>query len=123
MLWRSGINIIAYCLYSIGSEFFSFRNISDVSAFPAFLLIFLFISFFLKPISNAISRYFEKIADYGALTISNNPQAFIRLMARFCNEERALTFHNPIFEFYSYSHPSIGKRIKSAERFLRMEGE
>ncbi len=121
ILWNAIIMIISfYILYIILPviyRFAGFNDISDISAFPVFILIFTLLSFLLKPISSGISRFYEKKADTGALVLSKNPQAFIELMAKFCNEELAIAYPHPLIEFYSYSHPSIGKRIEFAERF------
>uniref|UniRef100_A0A7V0Z3X5 CAAX prenyl protease 1 N-terminal domain-containing protein n=1 Tax=candidate division WOR-3 bacterium TaxID=2052148 RepID=A0A7V0Z3X5_UNCW3 len=60
-----------------------------------------------------------RLADYGTLVFSKNHQVFIELMAKFCNQEHAIAYPNPLIEFYSYTHPSIGRRIEFAERFLK----
>ncbi len=123
MLWNSIITFlifyILYRIYPVVYKFTGFQNISDISAFPVFLLIFSLISFFLKPVRSAISRHYERLADYGALVLSKNPQAFIELMAKFCNQELAIAYPHPLIEFFSYTHPSIGRRIEFAERFQK----
>ncbi len=110
---------LLYLLYPVVYKFAGFSNISDISAFPVFILIFLFLSFIFKPLASAISRYYEKMADLGALILSNNPGAFVTLMAKFCNQELAVAYPNLFIEFFTYTHPSIGSRVEFAEKFAR----
>ncbi|MEO0185684.1 MAG: M48 family metallopeptidase [candidate division WOR-3 bacterium] len=123
ILWNSIITfIVFYLLYRIHPVFYrlaGFENISDIAGFPLFVLLFGLLSFLLKPIISGISRFYEKKADAGALTLSENPQAFIELMAKFCNQELTIAYPHPLIEFYSYSHPSIGRRIEFAEKFQK----
>ncbi len=123
ILWNSLITItvfyLFYLVYPVAYKIFGFKDISDISAFPGFILIFTLLAFLIKPISSGISRFYEKKADEGALDLSKNPQSFIELMVQLCNQEFAIAYPNPLIEFYNYSHPSIGKRIQFAERFQK----
>jgi STE24 endopeptidase len=98
-------------------EFAGFAYLHDVAAFPMFVLIFTVISLLLNPVGAAISRYFERRADQGALELTGDPETFISVMARFCNRQLSVAYPHPIIEWYKYSHPSPGNRIKSAERW------
>lgn len=121
VLWQSLITLIMfYIFFKIHHYFYhllGFKNVSDIAAFPLFALIFAILSFLSKPFGSAISRYYEKRADKGLLNLTKNPESFISLMARFCNDQLIIAYPNPLIEWYSYSHPSPGKRIKSAEAF------
>ncbi|MGB9720998.1 MAG: M48 family metallopeptidase [bacterium] len=123
ILWNSIITLasfyLLYLIYPAIYKYAGFVEISDISAFPVFVLIFALLSFILKPLGSGISRFYERKADSGALILSKNPQVFIELMAKFCNQELAIAYPHPLVELYSYTHPSIGKRIEFAERFQK----
>ncbi|MGQ9535135.1 MAG: M48 family metallopeptidase [bacterium] len=123
ILWQSIITLIMFYLFYRLQDYLyhwaGFNNVSDIAAFPVFVLVFSILIFVFKPLGAAISRYYEKKADYGALILTKNPEYFISLMAKFCNEELVLAYPNPLIEFYHYSHPSPGKRIAFAEEFMK----
>ena len=119
ILWQSLITLgMFYGLYRIHPYFYrlaGFERISDIAAFPVLALIFAVLSFVLKPLSSSISRYYERRADRGALELTNNPEGFISVMAKFCNKQLMIAYPHPLIEWYKYSHPSPGNRIAFAE--------
>ena len=121
VLWQSIITVIMFyvfhLIYPALYEFVGFENLHDVAAFPLFVLIFTVISLLLNPVGAAISRYFERRADRGALGLTGDPDTFISVMAQFCNRQLSVAYPHPIIEWYKYSHPSPGNRIKFAERW------
>ncbi len=123
IIWQSVISLFLFFIFSkISPVIYSwagFNDISEPGAFPLFIAIFLFLSLLIKPIGSAISRYYERRADLGALHLTNNPDAFIRLIAKFCNEQLSIAYPNRLVEWYSYSHPSPGKRISFAEAWKK----
>jgi len=123
ILWQSIIMLVMFYLFNLlyhyGYQWAGFMSIAEIAAFPVFVLLFAILSFIFKPFGSAISRYYEKKADAGALSLTENPSALISLMSKFCNQELAIAYPNPIIEFYSYTHPSPGKRIEFAEKMLK----
>ncbi len=119
VLWQSlitlGMFYIFYRIYPFIYRLAGFEHISDVAGFPLFAILFALISFVIKPLTSAISRYYERRADEGTLGLTKNPDAFINLMAKFCNKQLTIAYPNPLVEWYKYSHPSPGNRIKLAE--------
>ena len=114
------ILIMFYLLSRLYLPFYSFAGfskISDVAAFPLFALIFMVLSFIFNPLGSIISRFYERKADKGALELTKNPDALISLMAKLCNESLAIAYPNPSIEWYKYTHPSVGKRIRFAEQW------
>lgn len=110
--------VMFYIFYRIHFYFYNllgFAKVSDISAFPLLAIIFAVISFIVEPLGSALSRHYERAADLGALDLTKNPGAFIRLIAKLCNEQLAIAYPNPLIEWYRYSHPSPGKRIRFAE--------
>lgn len=96
-------------------NWFRFEQASDIAAFPLFVLIFAVLSYLFRPLGAALSRYCERRADRGAIKLTGTPDAFIRLMAKLCNEQLSIAYPCPILEWYEYSHPSTGRRIQFAE--------
>lgn len=119
ILWQSCTTIVMfyvfYLIYPYIYGLVGFGKVSDIAAFPLFGAIFAVLAFVLKPLGSAISRYYERRADKGALNLTKDPESFIGLMAKFCNKQLSIAYPNPFIEWYKYSHPSPGNRIKSAE--------
>jgi STE24 endopeptidase len=123
ILWQSMITFLTfYIFYQIHPFFYKllgFEKISDITAFPLFAIILGVLIFISRPLPSAISRYYERKADKGALNLSQNSEAFINLIAKLCNKQLAIAYPNPFIEWYKYSHPSPGNRIKFAENWAK----
>jgi len=121
VLWQSLVTLAMFYVFSLIYPYVynlaGYEKISDLAAFPLFALIFSILSFFFKPLNSAISRYYEKKADKGTLDLTQNPEGFISVMAKFCNKQLSIAYPHPLIEWYKYSHPSPGKRIKFAEKW------
>jgi STE24 endopeptidase len=121
ILWQSFITLIMfYVFYTIYPFFYGlvgFEKISDIAAFPLFITIFTVLSLVIKPLTSALSRYYERKADKGALDLTRTPDVFINFMAKVCNKQLVIAYPHPIIEWYMYSHPSPGNRIKYAENW------
>jgi STE24 endopeptidase len=118
VLWQSMITIIMFYLFHRIQPFvyswFGFEQAADIAAFPLFALVFAVLSYLFRPLSSALSRYYERKADKGALALTADPDAFINLIAKLCNEQLSIAYPNPLVEWYKYSHPSPGRRIAFA---------
>ncbi|KPK63802.1 hypothetical protein AMJ83_04930 [candidate division WOR_3 bacterium SM23_42] len=123
ILWQALITIIMFYVFFLiqpsAYKFFGFELASEIAAFPLFVLLFALLSYFLRPLSSALSRYYERRADKGALQLTDNPDAFIRLIAKFCNEQLTIAYPNAMIEWYKYTHPSPGRRIEFAQVWKR----
>lgn len=121
VLWQSIITVVLFyifhLIYPALYEFAGFAHLHDIAAFPLFVLMFTVISLLLNPVGAAISRYYERRADRGALELTGDPETFVSVMAQFCNRQLSVAYPHPIIEWYKYSHPSPGNRIKFAERW------
>jgi len=120
ILWQSFITVLMFYVFFRLQPFvygwFGFDHASEIAAFPLFALIFAVISYIFRPIGAALSRYYERRADRGALNLTGNSEAFVSLIAKFCNEQLSIAYPNRFVEWYKYSHPSPGKRIAFAEK-------
>ncbi len=121
ILWQSLITVLMFYVFFRIQPFvygwFGFEHASEIAAFPVFAIIFAVLSYIFKPIGASLSRYYERRADRGALVLTGNAEAFVRLIAKFCNEQLSIAFPNRIVEWYKYTHPSPGKRISFAEKW------
>ncbi|UCD19803.1 MAG: M48 family metallopeptidase [candidate division WOR-3 bacterium] len=124
VLWQSFITVAMFYFFfrvqPLVYRWFGFEGAYEIAAFPVFVLIFGVISYLLRPLGASISRYYERRADGGALNLTGNAQAFISLIAKFCNEQLSIAYPNRLVEWYKYSHPSPGKRISFAEKWKRI---
>ena len=119
ILWQSIITVamfhVFFRLQPLLYAWFGFEHASEIAAFPVFAFVFAMVSYVFRPLSTALSRYYERRADRGALDLTGNAGAFMSLIARFCNEQLSIAYPNQIVEWYKYTHPSPGKRIALAE--------
>ena len=67
------------------------------------------------PIGNGWSRHVERQADAFALRLTGNAPAFIAAMQRLASLNLAESEPHPVKEFFLYSHPSIGRRVRTAQ--------
>jgi len=119
IFWQSLVTVGSFFVFSRIAppifRAFGFAAVSDLAAFPLFAIIFAGLSFITTPLSVAFSRHYERRADRGALELTGNPGAFISLIAKFCNRDLLIAYPNKLVEWYKYTHPSPGKRIRFAE--------
>jgi STE24 endopeptidase len=127
ILWQALISISMFFVFSRIYPFIyrwaGFNHVSQIAAFPLFAIIFVVLLAAVKPLGSAISRYYERRGDLGALVLTKNADAFISLMAKFCNEQLIIAYPNPLVEWYKYSHPSPGRRIEFAENWEKPESD
>ncbi len=104
-------------LYEVSLSWFGFTRVDELAALPLlsiWLGIYGLVTF---PLNNALSRRFEREADRFALWKTRNAAAFISTMKKLAEQNLADISPRPVVEFLFYSHPSIEKRVKFAERY------
>lgn len=112
---------VLYRVYPILYGLAGFEHVSEIAAFPVFALGFAALTFITKPLSAGVSRYFERKADRGALDLTGDTDSFISVMAKFCNKQLMIAYPHPLIEWYKYSHPSPGNRIRFAEQWQKTQ--
>jgi STE24 endopeptidase len=121
ILWQSLMTVVMFYLFYRIQPYiygwFGFEQASEIAAFPLFVLVFSALSYLSRPLGSALSRFYERRADKGALCLTGNADAFVRLIAKLCNEQLSIAYPNPVIEWYKYSHPSPGRRIAFAENW------
>jgi Zn-dependent protease with chaperone function len=93
-------------------------TVGEIATLPLLLLIVTAFMFVTLPIQSAYSRHLESAADqFGLRTVAHPeaaPDSFRKMAARNLSDPDPPA----LIEWFLYSHPSIGKRIRSAEAYL-----
>ncbi len=97
--------------------YFSFQSVADVAAFPAFMLILSIYGLLTQPLSNALSRWRENMADDYALRSTGKGEAFASAFTRLANQNLGEIDPEKWVVFMFYSHPPLGERIEKAKRY------
>lgn len=103
--------------------YFGYSNISDFANLPLLVLVLTLVGLLTLPLINGYSRILETEADRFSLRLVNNASSFISSMEKLAALNLADVAPNPLVEFIFYSHPSIKKRLRMAERFRNGEGD
>ncbi|MFC1919518.1 M48 family metalloprotease [Chloroflexota bacterium] len=121
VLLQSGLVLAGFFMAFLGLKYFSvplgFQGPSDVAALP--LLIMSLAVFFLvtSPLSNAYIRRLESKADAHALQLTDNKEAFIKVMTRLANQNLFEAEPSRLAEILFYDHPPYHKRVGQAYAF------
>jgi STE24 endopeptidase len=90
---------------------------SNLTLFPYFIILVSGISGFLfGPISQVLSRYFERQADKYALSALKNRKDFVSALAGIANRNLSNAYPQQWVKILYYSHPPIGERLELAEK-------
>ena len=90
---------------------------ADVAGLPLFLLVLFVLNLVGLPIQNAVSRHFERQADWTSLELTGNPAAFIRAEVDLARSNLAdLNPPRPVV-WLLYTHPPVAERIRMADAF------
>ncbi|MEA2077596.1 MAG: M48 family metallopeptidase [Candidatus Marinimicrobia bacterium] len=102
-------------MIKINPDFFKSLD-NMLLAYPVFLLCFgVFHMLIIGPLSNAVSRFFERQADRYALDMTHNPDAFQKAMAGLANRNLSNAYPTPFIKFMYYSHPPVGERLEMGD--------
>lgn len=90
----------------------------NLTLFPVFAVLIGAFSFFLfGPLGHGISRFFERQADNFALQHSDDKHAFMTALAGLADRNLSNAYPEWWVKWLFYSHPPIGERLETAERF------
>ncbi len=99
-------------LYRLTLGHLGYAAVHDIAAIPILFFYLTLFSLVTMPLSNALSRRYEREADRYALDATRDRESFISSMDKLADLN--LADPNPVTEFMFYSHPSIKKRIALA---------
>jgi STE24 endopeptidase len=113
LLW-CGARVLAW---AAERRAFHLAGPADVAGLPLFLLALFVLNLVGLPIQNAVSRHFERQADWTSLELTGNPAAFIRAEVDLARSNLAdLTPARPLV-WLLYTHPPVAERIRMADGF------
>ncbi len=101
-------------LYRLTLGHLGYAAVHDIAAIPILFFYLTLFSLVTMPLSNALSRRYEREADRYALDATRDRESFISSMDKLADLNLADRDPNPVTEFMFYSHPSIKKRIALA---------
>lgn len=90
-------------------------GLTDLSIFPALVLLASVAGLVLLPLQNALSRRHEYEADRFALETCPSKEVFLSLMTKLGAQNLSDPDPSPVVEWLLYDHPSIPNRIRRAE--------
>jgi STE24 endopeptidase len=92
-------------------------GISDVAAFPLFVLVLAAFTLMLSPLANAYSRRMEETADRYALAATANPGAFVSMLTKLTDQNLSESQPGKWEEILFYDHPTYPRRMELARRY------
>lgn len=96
---------------------FGFVHPADPVSLPFLLLLVLALNILTMPIQAAISRAFERQADYESLRLTDNPEAFIAAEVTLARANLADVEPPRAIVWLLYTHPPVLERIAMAETY------
>ena len=96
------------------------EGISDPANLPLLGLLFSGLGLITLPLSNAWSRWRERLADRYALEATQKPEAFISAMTRLANQNLADVDPEPWVVYLLHSHPPLRQRIQYARNWVAL---
>ena len=113
-----GLFLFNQCLVWAVEHLHRYLGIADPATLPLLLVLTGVFGFIIAPLTNSYSRAIEYQADEYALQATHMVEPFKSAMTRLANQNLAEIEPSPIVEFLFYDHPSIGKRLIHAEKFV-----
>jgi STE24 endopeptidase len=121
MVMQAAATFLGFYLVQVSlrrlNHFFGFAGLADFANLPLLALVSTVLSLVLLPAVNAFSRAMERQADTYALRAIPSKSAFVSGMEKLAALNLAERQPHPWIEFLFHSHPSIEKRIASAQKF------
>jgi STE24 endopeptidase len=124
------IGLVSLFLFFMTSKLILWRVMYESFGFsstPGYVGLFLAgilwgpVSFFLSPLGMAISRRFEREADFYATGILRTAKPLSRALKKMARENLSNLKPHPLYVAFNYSHPPILERIEYLEA-LEMKG-
>lgn len=98
------------------------RDPGEIATLPLVLLVLSVFVFVTMPIQSAYSRSLESAADQFGLRAIDNPEAAPWAFRRMATRNLSDLDPPAFVEWFLYSHPAMGKRIRAAEAYVATHG-
>jgi STE24 endopeptidase len=92
-------------------------DVAQIATLPLLVLALFVFSLVVMPLTNFVSRLYEREADSYALDSTGDAEAFIGAMERLADQNLAHKEPHPLIEFLLHSHPSIARRVAFARKW------
>jgi STE24 endopeptidase len=114
------VNVVLH--WAVNTQHY-YIGVADAATIPLLLALIGAFGLVVMPIGNSYSRLIEYQADEYALQSTGMVQAFKGAMTRLANQNLSDVEPSPLIEFLFHDHPSVGKRLKHADKYeLRGNG-
>ncbi len=114
------ISLISFYLANVSFNkclnFFGFKQVYDIAAFPLLALILLFIGLVFIPVQNGFLRYLEKKADMFALSHIQNKENFISMLKKLGRQNLSDPAPGKLVRILFCTHPPISERVGYASK-------
>jgi STE24 endopeptidase len=115
------VNVVLH--WAVNTQHY-YIGLADAATIPLLLALIGAFGLVVMPIGNSYSRLIEYQADEYALQSTGMVQAFKGAMTRLANQNLSDVEPSPLIEFLFHDHPSVGKRLKHADKYeLRGNGD
>jgi len=95
------------------------NNIYDIKALPAIAIIYIVYNLLTRPISNLISRNYEREADQDAFVVCANPLSFATLMDKLFKQNLSDPSPSKLVKIFFYDHPPALERIAACRDYIK----
>jgi len=113
-----GLFLLSRVLYwAIGRPPCYLRSPADPAGLPLILLLTALGTWCVMPVTNAISRAFERQADMASLELADHPEVFIAAEKRLARDNISNVAPNPLSVWLFATHPPAVERIQIAEKW------
>jgi len=118
------ISLVSLLLFYLASKLLTYEPMYvsfGFSSMPHYAGLFLVsvlwepVAFFLSPMGMAISRKFEREADFYSLGILNTARPLAEALKKMAKDNLANLRPHPVFVLFNYSHPPLLERIEYLE--------
>lgn len=114
--------LLAHVLdFGAASRLFPFHAPHETTAFPFIVLFATALSLLSSPVTNGVSRYFERQADWAALVLTHDPQTFLEVERKLALRNLSAVDPPPFIEWAFHSHPSTRHRMEMAMEYPKRE--
>ncbi len=91
---------------------FGFKNIYNYASLPIFLIVLNAVLLVGQPVSNSISRYFEREADLYEISLTQDRESAVTAMEMLYETSLGVPKTSKFFNFWYRTHPDLEDRIK-----------
>ncbi|MGD8396941.1 MAG: M48 family metallopeptidase [Candidatus Eiseniibacteriota bacterium] len=94
------------------------RGAGDLAVLPLLWLLVTWGNLITAPLTNAVSRHYERQADAAVFELTGDPATFIAMKRALALQNRANLLPHPAVSFWYGTHPPVIERIRAAEAYL-----